>query len=76
MTNYDELYHDSIENLQPTFELCWQMLTSIVCTTGATIKHSIHGSSNTQADWLKHLRFVVRLLKDIPGSLEMTLQLQ
>ena len=21
---YDELYHDSIENLQPTFELCWQ----------------------------------------------------
>lgn len=60
---YDELWRVVPWLYRKLATYFWTLLTSIVYTTGATIKHSIHGSSNTQADWLKHLRFVVRLLR-------------
>ena len=68
----DELYHDSIENLQP-IELCWQASSTRPVrpsNTAFTVPLASQGflmnwnttcaiSSDTQADWLKHLRFVV-----------------
>ena len=68
----DELYHDSIENLQP-IELCWQASSTRPVrpsNTAFTVPLASQGllmnwnttcaiSSDTQADWMKHLRFVV-----------------